>query len=626
VKIKRGSTSVRRLIFIADSSSTTGAGLANLTHSTSGLVAYYYAGDLSNEVQITLVTATLGTFASGGFVAVDNTNMPGWYEVGIPDAALDGGNEVCIQYRGAANMVPVNIYIQLDAVDYQTDAFGALKPTTAGRTLDVSAGGEAGIDLANVGSPATTLTLSGTTIKAVTDAVALPSSASINITGNITGNLSGSVGSVTGSVGSVTGNVGGNVAGSVNSVTSPVTVGTNNDKTGYALTQAFPSNFAALGITVGGAVTVGTNNDKTGYSLAVAPPTAGTIADAVWDEAYNQHTTAGTFGKLMDLLRKANTVIEGTVTSATSPTTTAFTSDVNYPTGAFKHAVLLWTGGALNEQNSPILTYANTNGAITVEEAFTAAPQVGDAFIIIPTTHVHSVAAIAAGVAATEVMTDLDTMIVNDGTANARFSTSALQNAPTGGGGGGTGTGARTVVVTVTLSASPVEGASVRLTKAAETYVGSTNASGQVTFNVDDGTWTVAITSPGATFAGASLVVDDDETVSYSLTAISITPSPATQITGYYTCYSHLGVVEAGVSITMQLVGLAQGSVGLALDNRLRTVTSDANGVAQFTNLFPGCRYKVYRGAAENKAWYVSLPDTVTGDPVELGSIYGDDE
>ncbi len=216
-------------------------------------------------------------------------------------------------------------------------------------------------------------------------------------------------------------------------------------------------------------------------------------------------------------------------------------------------------------------------------------------------------------------------MIVNDGTANARFSTSALQNAPTGGG-GGTGGGARTVVVTVTLSASPVEGASVRLTKAAETYVGSTNASGQITFNVDDGTWTVAITSPGATFAGASLVVDDDETVSYSLTAISITPSPATQITGYYTCYSHLGVVEAGVSITMQLVGLAQGSVGLALDNRLRTVTSDANGVAQFTNLFPGCRYKVYRGAAENKAWYVNVPDTVTGDPVELGSIYGDDE
>jgi len=40
----------------------------------------------------------------------------------------------------------------------------ALRPTVPGHTLDVSAGGEAGIDLANVGSPSTTLNLSGTTI------------------------------------------------------------------------------------------------------------------------------------------------------------------------------------------------------------------------------------------------------------------------------------------------------------------------------------------------------------------------------------------------------------------------------------------------------------------------------
>lgn len=39
-----------------------------------------------------------------------------------------------------------------------------LYPTTAGRKLDVTATGEAGIDLANVGSPTTTLNLSGTTI------------------------------------------------------------------------------------------------------------------------------------------------------------------------------------------------------------------------------------------------------------------------------------------------------------------------------------------------------------------------------------------------------------------------------------------------------------------------------
>ncbi len=42
-------------------------------------------------------------------------------------------------------------------------------PTVSGRSTDVSTGGEVGIDLANVGSPTTTLNLSGTTIKNTTD-------------------------------------------------------------------------------------------------------------------------------------------------------------------------------------------------------------------------------------------------------------------------------------------------------------------------------------------------------------------------------------------------------------------------------------------------------------------------
>lgn len=47
----------------------------------------------------------------------------------------------------------------------------ALRPTIAGRTLDVSTGGEAGLDWANVGSPTTTLVLSGTTVATVTNQV-----------------------------------------------------------------------------------------------------------------------------------------------------------------------------------------------------------------------------------------------------------------------------------------------------------------------------------------------------------------------------------------------------------------------------------------------------------------------
>lgn len=55
----------------------------------------------------------------------------------------------------------------------------------------------------------------------------------------------------------------------VSTVSNGVTVTTNNDKTGYSLTQAFPTNFADMAITVtSGEVTVGTNNDKTGYTAS----------------------------------------------------------------------------------------------------------------------------------------------------------------------------------------------------------------------------------------------------------------------------------------------------------------------------------------------------------------------
>lgn len=129
------------------------------------------------------------------------------------------------------------------------------------------------------------------------------------------------------------------------------------------------------------------------------------IADAVWNEAYNQHTTAGTFGKLMDLLRKANMTVDGTVTGTLSPTTIKFSTSVTgYPTSAFAHAVLLFVNGStVAEENSPIISYVATNGVITLEEPLTSAPIVGDEFIIVASSHVHSISEIAQGVRAVGV-------------------------------------------------------------------------------------------------------------------------------------------------------------------------------------------------------------------------------
>ena len=51
---------------------------------------------------------------------------------------------------------------------FSIEARSALMPTVAARTLDVSAGGEGGVDWANVGTPGSTVGLSATTVAAVT--------------------------------------------------------------------------------------------------------------------------------------------------------------------------------------------------------------------------------------------------------------------------------------------------------------------------------------------------------------------------------------------------------------------------------------------------------------------------
>jgi hypothetical protein len=133
----------------------------------------------------------------------DFDGRTGLHNVRIAATAANG-------YTAATNVDVVVTSGTVDSVSIVGEVVGSfsianrssLRPTTAGRTLDVSAAGEAGIDWANIGSPTTAVNLSGTNID----------------TDQVVASVSGAVGSVTGAVGSVTGNVGGNVTGSVGSI------------------------------------------------------------------------------------------------------------------------------------------------------------------------------------------------------------------------------------------------------------------------------------------------------------------------------------------------------------------------------------------------------------------------
>jgi len=237
ISVKSGTTSLTVNLFIMDSASTTGAGKTGLAYNTASLTAYYCLAGAA-AAAITLATQTVtGAWSSGGFVEIDATNMPGWYRLDVPNAAIASGRFSSIHLKGASGMAPLPLEIELTAVDNSDSVRGGLTalpnvnsgsagaiitsgtgtaqlsvsggvgqadvakwlgtgastptvagvpnvncktwndlatvalplvPTVAGRTLDVSAGGEAGIDWANVGSPTTVVGLSGTTVGTVT--------------------------------------------------------------------------------------------------------------------------------------------------------------------------------------------------------------------------------------------------------------------------------------------------------------------------------------------------------------------------------------------------------------------------------------------------------------------------
>lgn len=178
-----------------------------------------------------------------------------------------------------------------------------LRPTTAGRQLDVSAGGEAGIDWANIGSPTTAVNLSGTNID-VDQVVASVSGA--------VGSVTGAAGSVTGAVGSVTGNVGGNVTGSVGSVaTGGITAGSFAsgaiDNAAIAADAIGSSELAASAVT----------EIQSGLSILDAPG----IRSAVGLASANLDTQIGT-------LATPTNITAGTITTVTNLTNAPTSGDL----------------------------------------------------------------------------------------------------------------------------------------------------------------------------------------------------------------------------------------------------------------------------------------------------------
>ena len=109
-----GETSRLLDMFIQDTRRVDGRGLGGLLYNTSGLKIAYNLQTSGAWVPVTLVTMTFNSWASGGFIEEDATNALGWYQFGLPNAALaQNVKSVKVHIAGAANMTPIPILIEL---------------------------------------------------------------------------------------------------------------------------------------------------------------------------------------------------------------------------------------------------------------------------------------------------------------------------------------------------------------------------------------------------------------------------------------------------------------------------------------------------------------------------------
>ncbi len=267
-EVKAGMTDYSDFVFIPDPASTDGSGKTGLV--AANLTVSFARMETDNDATVTDATSSLNDLAAlttahndWGLKEVSSTLAPGLYRIDFADAVFASGAWCAV------------VYVMI------TSSAAAASPM---KFMLIPQSPIDGVLLA----PTTHTSAVIPTVSAVSGAV---------------GSVTGAVGSVTGAVGSVTGNVGGNVAGSVASVTAGVTVTTNNDKTGYALTS-------------------GERNS---------------VADAVLDRdmstgADSGSTTVRTIRQALRFLRNKWTVLAGTLTvykedDSTPSWTAAVTTD-----------------------------------------------------------------------------------------------------------------------------------------------------------------------------------------------------------------------------------------------------------------------------------------------------------
>jgi hypothetical protein len=243
------------------------------------------ARDIGASVLLSAGTGTGQLDFTSGVVKANVTQFGG------SAGTFSGGRaEVNLSHIAGSTVATGTAQLGVNVVSYASGQ-APLQPTVSGRTLDVSVGGEAGVDWANVGSPTTSLNLSGTTI-ATTQKVDVETIKTQAVTAAAGVTFPTSIASPT--------NI---TAGTITTVTNLTNAPTAGDLTATmkaSVNAEVDTALADVGLTttITGRIDAAISTRLASGSYT-APPSAATIADAVWDETLSGHVASGSTGEAL---------------------------------------------------------------------------------------------------------------------------------------------------------------------------------------------------------------------------------------------------------------------------------------------------------------------------------------
>jgi len=645
-----GATSKAIRIYVEDA--TNGGALTGLAYNTTDLVWHWIGPGDAGSTAVTMATMTVGTWVSGGFKEVSSTNMPGVYEIGIPDAALADAGPVNMMLHGAADMADVTIELQVDPVPTVTQAYadGAIWLDTNASNTNTVAGtdgtidnpvstiaaaqtlsGSTGINLIRVAADSTvtlTATLSDVTLEAMG-----PANLELNNRAVTTCRIVGFA--VTESATSSTGTEwidcrfddvsisSGFVSGClVRDEVGLVYPGTIEMKDCATLDPVIGCSFNFSGYTNGrlhlhnwsGDFEVLNLGDSVSQSLYVTGSGVVTI---------NANCTGGDIyhSPFIEIDDNSGGAVTLTPIAAISVDATKIDANVVEVLG---EPLVEDNSGRLATNASTFLNNGNLATTATLDSISTLVNRLG-AFT---GTGVNTVlgfflalmrkdADLPSDVGGTydEETDSLEALqeaggitdwtptereqiryrLVMDGDTSAPADTNLPQVAPFDGG------GAYAVTLSFVDDQDPAEeivGAQVRIVRAGFTDIAlTTDSSGQVHPKLDAATYTVSATAAGHEFYSGSLeVTGADSPAAYEMPlTVTITNDPPNTITGLGFVHNQAGVGEDGVEVTATLVE-GTGDDGYVRDGEALTDTSSGGGNISIAGFIRGAKYSFQAG------------------------------